>query len=66
MKTILNIEGMSCGHCVNAVTAALKGVAGVISAETSLEEKCACIEHDDTVSIDALKAAIIDEGYQIA
>jgi copper ion binding protein len=63
MKTILNIEGMSCEHCVKHVTEALKGVAGVKSAKVSLKKKNAEVKHDDGVSLDALKAAVSEAGY---
>jgi copper chaperone CopZ len=64
MKTTLTIEGMSCEHCAAHVTKALKGLAGVKSAKVSLKEKNAKIEHGDAVSLDALKAAVTEAGYQ--
>jgi copper ion binding protein len=66
MKTKLNVEGMSCEHCVRHVTKALEAVAGVKSVKVSLGNKSAEIEHDDTVAIDSLKAAIVEEGYEVA
>jgi copper chaperone CopZ len=65
MKTILNIEGMSCEHCVKHVTEALKGVAGVTSAKVSLKKKNAEVKHDDSVGPDAHKAAVHEAGYSI-
>ncbi|WP_298140089.1 heavy-metal-associated domain-containing protein [Acidiferrobacter sp.] len=35
--TTLRITGMTCGHCVAAVTKALQGVPGVESAQVNLE-----------------------------
>jgi copper ion binding protein len=65
MKTTLKIEGMSCDHCVHHVTEALQGVAGVSSASVSLEGKSAQVEHGDAVSLDALKTAVVDAGYEV-
>jgi copper chaperone CopZ len=65
MKTILKIEGMTCDHCVKHVTEALKGVAGVTSAAVSLKEKSAQVEHGDGVSLESLKAAVTEEGYEV-
>ncbi len=62
MKT-LKIEGMSCGHCVSHVDAALRGVPGVTGVEVSLEGKCA--EVQGTASDDALKAAVTGAGYEV-
>jgi copper ion binding protein len=66
MKTTLKIEGMSCEHCVKHLTEALKAVAGVSSASVSLENKNAVVEHGDTVTQDALKAAVEEAGYELA
>jgi copper chaperone CopZ len=64
MKTILRVEGMSCDHCVQYVKKALESVAGVKSAEVSLGEKSAAVEHGDGVSLAALKTAVAEEGYE--
>ena len=63
MKTILQIEGMSCAHCVQHVKEALESVEGVNSAEVDLNNKSAEVEHGDIVSLSILKAAIIEAGY---
>jgi copper ion binding protein len=65
MKTTLKIEGMSCDHCVKHVTQALEGISGVSSAKVSLKNKNAEVEHAGTVSPDAMKAAVIEAGYEI-
>jgi copper chaperone CopZ len=65
MKTVLKIEGMSCDHCVKHVTEALKGVAGVTSATVSLKDKSAQVEHDGELSLESLKAAVAEEGYEV-
>jgi len=62
MKTI-SIEGMSCGHCVNAVTEALKAVEGVTSVVVSLEAKNAIVE--GTAADAALKEAVEDTGFDV-
>ncbi|GHV69741.1 mercuric reductase [Spirochaetia bacterium] len=66
MKTTLKIEGMSCDHCVKHVTGALEGISGVKSAKVSLKEKSAVVEHGDGVSLDTLKAAVVEAGYEAA
>ncbi|HEY5475733.1 MAG TPA: copper ion binding protein [Tepidiformaceae bacterium] len=58
----LSITGMTCDHCVHAVTTAVQDVEGVKTAKVSLEEKSAVVEGD---ALDAAKiiAAIEEEGY---
>ena len=64
MKTVLQIEGMSCAHCVQHVKEALEAVAGVKSADVSLADKSAMVEHGDEVSLAALKADVEEAGYE--
>ena len=65
MKTILRIEGMSCENCVRHVKEALEAVAGVKSAEVSLKDKTAAVEHGDELNPATLEAAIVETGYQV-
>jgi copper ion binding protein len=66
MKTTLKIEGMSCEHCVQHVTEALKALGGVKSAKVNLKKKSAEVDHDESVSLEALKAAVSEAGYEAA
>jgi copper chaperone len=66
MTTIqLEVKGMTCDHCVNAVTTALKDTDGVSDAEVSLDENSATVQGDN-IDISALLAAIDEEGYEAA
>lgn len=66
-KTTLSVNGMSCGHCANAVTKAVKALAGVGEVEVSLERKTATVEYDPTrITVEKIKTAITEEGYQTA
>jgi len=65
MKNItLTVEGMSCGHCSARVEKALNAIEGV-SAQVDLETKTAAVTYPDTVTVDALKAAVTDAGYSV-
>ncbi len=61
----LNVTGMTCDHCVNSVTTALKDVPGVSEASVSLDEKSARVVGE---SLDGARliAAIEEEGYKAA
>ncbi|UCC75153.1 MAG: cation transporter [Gemmatimonadota bacterium] len=63
-KITLEVEGMSCGGCANAVKSALARVAGVQIAAVSLEEKRATLEVEGCVSSGALLSAVEAAGYQ--
>jgi copper chaperone CopZ len=62
-KTEIEIEGMSCEHCVNAVTQALKAVAGVKDAKVEIGK--AVITSDAPLARDAIVSAVADEGYRV-
>lgn len=62
----IDIEGMSCGHCVKWVTDALMSVAGVTDAQVSLESRNAIVEMDETVATDdAVADAVRRVGYTV-
>ena len=65
MKTIiLNIEGMSCGHCVMAVKKELSKLAGVTV--ESIEVGKARVQIDEAaVSSDRLVKAVEEAGYRV-
>jgi copper ion binding protein len=63
----LKVEGMSCHHCTETVTRAVRALAGVQHVEVSLEKKAADVRYDESVLAEAdLVAAIEGEGYQVA
>ena len=65
MKTVLKIDGMSCDHCVKHVKEALEGTAGVKSAKVNLKKGNAEVEHGDGASLEAMKAAVEEAGYEV-
>jgi copper chaperone CopZ len=64
MVTTVRINGMSCSHCVRAVFTALGGVPGVARADVSIGQ--AIVEHDGTVTPEAIREAISIAGYDVA
>lgn len=60
MQTELKIEGLSCGHCVNAVSTILAALNGVQNYSVNLPNQ-AIIEFDEKViSLEKIKQAIND------
>lgn len=64
MKKTMFINGMMCNHCTGMVTKVLNAIDGV-SAEVSLENKCAYIELSKEVSDDVLVNAVTEAGYEV-
>lgn len=62
-QVTLHIEGMSCGHCVNAVNRALSEVPG--AEVESVRVGRAEVRYDETTTDPArLVAAVEDAGYR--
>ena len=59
--TTLRITGMTCGHCVAAVTKALQGVAGVESAQVNLEREEGVVK--GSAPAEQLIKAVEEAGY---
>lgn len=64
MVTTVKIHGMSCSHCVRGVFTALGGVEGVSRADVSIGQ--AVVEHDGSVTPEAISEAISVAGYEVA
>ena len=63
-RMTLKIDGMSCGHCVSAVTNALRGLEGVQVEQVTVG--AATVAYDPaTTSADRIAEAIEDEGYAV-
>lgn len=63
-NAVLKVEGMTCGHCVSSVEKAVANVGAV--GKVDLANKKVTVDFDDSkVTIEAVKAAIEDQGYDI-
>lgn len=65
MKKTIHVEGMMCMHCVGHVEKALRGVPGVKGVTVSLDDQNAIVDVDESVSNDALTAAVKNAGYEV-
>ncbi len=61
-QTRLNIEGMTCEHCVKAVTGALERTPGVDKAQVDLQAGQATV--DGAADVQTMLQAVEAEGYQ--
>jgi copper chaperone CopZ len=63
-KKTIEIEGMMCSHCTGTVSKVLNAIDGV-SAEVSLDDKCAYVTVSGDVSDETLKSAVTGAGYEV-
>ena len=67
MKETIKVNGMTCGHCKASVEGALTKLAGVVSAEVSLENKEVTVDfNEEQVTVEQLKTEIEDTGFDVA
>ena len=60
----LHVDDMTTDHCAESVLRGIYSVAGVISAEVSLEDKRATVHYDDSQSsAEDFTQAIAAQGY---
>lgn len=63
----LDVEGMTCGHCKAAVEGALKELDGVSSVAVNLDTGKVDVKYDEAkVTVDAMREAVEDQGYDVA
>ena len=67
MKTeSFNVPGISCQHCVNAITDEVSTVDGVNNVLVELTSKMVRVESSEAVSRETLTAAIQEAGYDVS
>jgi len=65
-QLVLKVEGMTCNHCKAAVENAVRQLSGVLAAEVDLSRKTVTVQYEpDRVSVEQMKQAIEEEGYDV-
>ena len=61
--TTFHVEGMTCQHCVNAVTTEVNAVANVTGVHVDLDSGQITVESDGGLEPEAVLEAIVAAGY---
>jgi copper chaperone len=59
------VSGMTCGHCVSAVTEEVTAVPGVTGVDVDLASGRLTVTSDAPVDDDAVRAAVDEAGYEL-
>ena len=62
-EAVIQIEGMSCGHCSAHIAGLLRDIDGIESAKVNHRNGLAKIKYSDKNAIDKAKTAIDEAGY---
>ena len=65
MQTTINVSGMTCGHCVSAVTMELSLLPSVTEVDVDLESGQVTITSDAALEQAQLANAIDEAGYEL-
>ena len=59
------VSGMTCDHCVRAVSQEVAAIAGVESVDIELESGQLTVRSEEPVSDEAVAAAVDEAGYSL-
>lgn len=66
MDVLLEVKGMTCGHCEKAVKDTLLHAHGVKHVEVHLKENTVNVEYDQTaISLEEICEQIEEQGYDV-
>ncbi len=65
-ETTLKVVGMTCGHCVNAVTEELSAIDGVSAVQVDLTSGRVEVTSDGPLDHAMVAAAVDEAGYELA
>jgi copper chaperone CopZ len=60
------VNGMTCGHCVSAVTGELSVLPGVHDVRVELATGQVSVDSDGPLPLDEVRVAVDEAGYELA
>jgi copper chaperone len=60
------VAGMTCGHCVQAVSTEVGAIPGVTGVDVDLETGSVTVDTDQPVDAAQVRAAVEEAGYELA
>jgi copper ion binding protein len=61
-----DVKGMTCAHCVNAVSAEIAKLDGVTDVAVDLDTGKVTVTSDKSLPLDAVRTAVDEAGYELA
>ena len=65
-KAVIKVDGMSCEHCVKAITKSVGALPGVAAVAVDLNAKMVTVDHDpDKTTLERIRLEIEEQGYDV-
>ncbi len=62
----IQVEGMTCGHCVETVTQAVNSLDGINQVSVDLDKKQVSVDFDESqTDIDTVSSKIVEVGFEV-
>ncbi|MEU5562618.1 heavy-metal-associated domain-containing protein [Micromonospora musae] len=65
VTTTYQVQGMTCGHCVSAVSAEVGAVAGVSDVQVDLATGQVTVTSDGPLETSTVRSAVDEAGYDL-
>ena len=65
METTYQVNGMTCGHCVNSVSTELSALPGVTDVQVDRAGGRVTVTSQNPLDVDAVRAAVDEAGYDL-
>lgn len=65
MKSEIKVNGMHCNHCIEKIKRFVGEVNGVGEVSVDLERGVVDVEYESPATLEAIKEAILDSGFEV-
>jgi copper ion binding protein len=65
VTTTYQVQGMTCGHCVNSVSTEVSAIQGVSDVQVDLASGRVTVTSDSPLDTDSVRAAVDEAGYDL-
>lgn len=65
VTTTYQVQGMTCGHCVNSVSAEVGAIQGVKDVQVDLASGQVTVTSESPLDTDTVRAAVDEAGYDL-
>ncbi|MBN9607920.1 MAG: heavy metal transporter [Actinobacteria bacterium 69-20] len=64
-KTTYTVDGMTCGHCADAVTGEITAIDGVHGVDVDVASGRVTVTSDDPLPVGRVRAAVTEAGFEL-